>query len=61
MLIYGAGTVGITVLQVAKLHGARCIVADLDGARLERAVEFGADLTVHSGRDSGAEPCRVGE
>lgn len=52
VLIYGAGTVGITVLQVAKLHGARCIVADLDGARLERAVEFGADLTVHSGRDS---------
>ena len=28
VLIYGAGTVGITVLQVAKLHGARCIVAD---------------------------------
>ena len=52
VLIYGAGTVGITVLQVAKLHGARCIVADLDEARLERAVEFGADLTVHSGRDS---------
>ena len=34
VLIYGAGTVGLTVLQVAKLKGARCIVADIDAARL---------------------------
>lgn len=48
VLIYGAGTVGLTVLQVAKLHGARCIVADLDEARLERARGFGADMVVNS-------------
>ncbi|MCQ4160809.1 Zn-dependent oxidoreductase [Roseomonas sp. GC11] len=47
VLIYGAGTVGLTVLQVAKLHGARCIVADPDAARLERARAFGADRTVN--------------
>ncbi|KQT53778.1 alcohol dehydrogenase [Aureimonas sp. Leaf454] len=48
VLVYGAGTVGVTVLQVAKLLGARVIVADLDEARLERALRFGADRVVHS-------------
>ncbi len=51
VLILGAGTVGLTVLQVARLHGARCIVCDLDEARLERAVAFGADRVLLSGRD----------
>lgn len=48
VLIYGAGTVGLTVLQVAKLHGARCLIADIDATRLQRAREFGADVTIHS-------------
>lgn len=48
VMIYGAGTVGLTVLQVAKLHGARCLIADLDPARLERARGFGADVVIHS-------------
>lgn len=48
VLIYGAGTVGITVLQVAKMRGARCIIADIDADRLERAKEFGADVVIHS-------------
>ncbi len=51
VLVYGAGTVGITVLQVAKMFGARCIVADPDAARLERARGFGADVTLRSGQD----------
>ena len=38
------------MLQVAKLHGARCIVCDLDEARLARAVEFGADRVLLSGQ-----------
>ena len=42
VLIYGAGTVGLTVLQVARLHGARCIVSDVDPARLDRARSYGA-------------------
>ncbi len=50
VLIYGAGTVGITVLQVAKMFGARCIVADPDAARLRRAAAFGADATLQSGQ-----------
>jgi len=48
VLVYGAGPIGLTVLQVAKLHGARCIVADIDDARLERARGFGADVVVNS-------------
>ncbi|MHA1547413.1 MAG: zinc-binding alcohol dehydrogenase family protein, partial [Alphaproteobacteria bacterium] len=48
VLIYGAGTIGLTVLQVARLLGARCIVADIDEARLAFAAEFGAAATVHA-------------
>jgi len=48
VLVYGAGTVGLTVLQVAKLHGVRCIIADLDDARLERTRSFGADVIINS-------------
>jgi len=51
LLIYGAGTVGVTVMQVAKLRGARVIVADPDAARLERALGFGADKVLRSGVD----------
>ena len=51
VLIYGAGTVGVTVLQVAKLYSARCLVADIDEARLERATRFGADRVIHSARE----------
>lgn len=50
VLIYGAGTVGITVLQVAKMFGVRCIVADPDAARLRRAAAFGADVTLQPGQ-----------
>ncbi len=55
VLIYGAGTVGITVLQVAKMRGARCIVSDIDADRLKRAKEFGADVVVNSRQQSVAE------
>jgi L-gulonate 5-dehydrogenase len=58
VLIYGAGTVGLTVLQVAKMHGARCIVTDLDDARLARAQGFGADVVVNSGRTAVADAVR---
>ena len=47
VLIYGAGTVGLTVLQFARLHGARCIVSDIDDARLERAQRYGAAAVVN--------------
>ncbi|KQT83864.1 Zn-dependent oxidoreductase [Aurantimonas sp. Leaf443] len=52
VLVYGAGTVGLTVLQVARLHGARVLVADLDERRLARAAALGADRVIHSARES---------
>ncbi len=55
VLVYGAGTVGVTVIQVAKLAGAHCIVADIDDARLERARLFGVDAVINSRRTSVAE------
>jgi L-gulonate 5-dehydrogenase len=55
VLVYGAGTVGVTVIQVAKLLGARCLVADIDGARLERARGFGADAAINSRERSVAD------
>ena len=55
VLIYGAGTVGLTVLQVAKLKGARCLISDPDEARLERARAFGADVTIQPQRGPVAE------
>lgn len=51
VLLYGAGTVGVTVMQVAKVAGARVIVADPDAGRLDRALTFGADRVLRSGRD----------
>jgi L-gulonate 5-dehydrogenase len=33
---------------MAKMHGARCIVADIDAMRLERARAFGADVVINS-------------
>jgi L-gulonate 5-dehydrogenase len=55
VLIYGAGTIGLTILQVAKLKGARCLVSDLDEARLERARAFGADVVIDPRRTPVAE------
>ena len=46
VLILGAGTIGLSVLQVAKARGARCAITDLVPGRLELARELGADVTV---------------
>ena len=54
----GAGTIGLTVLQVAKIYGPRCIIVDLDTAPLERAVKFGADETIHSTPGTVKRPLR---
>ena len=58
VLIYGAGTVGLTVLQVARLHGARCIVSDIDASRLARARSFGAAVLLDPRSDNVADAVR---
>lgn len=48
VLIIGAGTIGLCILQLVKLRDPRLIiVSDLSDARLKVAKEFGADKTIH--------------
>ena len=48
VLICGAGPIGLTLLQVAKMHGARTAVTDVVDSRLKRAASMGADLVINS-------------
>ena len=50
--IVGAGPIGLAAIMTAKLHTPGRIVAiDLAGARLEKALEFGADVAIDDGRE----------
>ncbi|MFH0945194.1 MAG: zinc-binding dehydrogenase [Planctomycetota bacterium] len=52
LLIQAVGSgVGTAALQIAKLHGARVIATAGTDAKLERALEMGADQTVNYKRD----------
>ncbi|GMQ61941.1 zinc-binding alcohol dehydrogenase family protein [Vallitalea maricola] len=46
VLILGAGPIGITTMQVAKMKGANVIITDILPKRLDKAKEMGADFTV---------------
>lgn len=48
VVVYGAGTIGLCVLQALKMKGAKVLVADLVDSRLERAKKLGADMTVNT-------------
>ena len=48
ILVIGAGTIGLLILQLLKLRGARnVIVSDLYDYRLEKAKECGADYVIN--------------
>src|ERR1700690_3298805 len=50
--IVGAGPIGLAAIMTAKLHPpGRIIAIDLADARLEKAIEFGADLTINNGNE----------
>ena len=50
--IVGAGPIGLAAIMTAKLYTSGQIIAiDMDDTRLERAREFGADVTINNGRD----------
>src|ERR1700692_380516 len=50
--VVGAGPIGLAVIMTAKLFTPSHIVAiDLADARLEKALEFGADSTINNGRE----------
>jgi 2-desacetyl-2-hydroxyethyl bacteriochlorophyllide A dehydrogenase len=58
VFIMGAGPVGLTVLMVARMLGARCLVSDLVGSRLELAKRLGADAVIDAGREDVAQAIR---
>ncbi len=47
VLVFGAGTIGLTVLQNAKNRGARVIITDIDDDKLEFAKKQGADEVIN--------------
>ncbi|MEA2308695.1 MAG: alcohol dehydrogenase [Thermoleophilaceae bacterium] len=50
--IVGAGPIGLATIMTAKLHTpGRIIAIDLDDTRLEKALEFGAHVTINNGRE----------
>jgi alcohol dehydrogenase len=50
VVIVGAGPVGLATVMTAKLYTpARIVVIDLADSRLEKAREFGADVTINNG------------
>jgi threonine dehydrogenase-like Zn-dependent dehydrogenase len=51
VLVIGSGTIGMGAIAAAVRKGAAVIVADIDDAKLEMASRFGAQHTIHSGRE----------
>src|SRR5438034_1596975 len=50
--IVGAGPIGLAAIMTAQLHTPGRIVAiDLDASRLEKAMEFGADVTIDNSKE----------
>ena len=50
--VVGAGPIGLAVIMTAQLHTpGRIIAIDLADARLEKALEFGADIVINNGRE----------
>ena len=50
VLVVGAGPIGLFALIAAKAQGAEVYVADLLDGRLEKALHFGADGVINSGK-----------
>src|SRR5208337_1620725 len=46
--VIGLGLIGQLAVQICKASGCRMIGADIDPAKIEMAVKFGAELAVHS-------------
>jgi alcohol dehydrogenase len=54
--VVGAGPIGLAAIMTAKLYTPGRIVAiDLAPARLEKALEFGADVVIDNGREDAVE------
>lgn len=52
ILIIGSGTIGLAVLQTAKMMGAHAIISDIIDEKLKLAKKMGADHTINSNTES---------
>jgi len=48
VLICGAGPIGLIILQVVKMMGAKAAIIDIVASRLDKAKAMGADLVINS-------------
>lgn len=55
VLIQGSGPIGICILKMAKLQGAKVIITDLKEERLAFAKENGADVTINASKEPVAD------
>jgi alcohol dehydrogenase len=52
VVVVGAGPIGLATIMTAKLHTPGMVIAvDLADARLEKALDFGADVVINNGRE----------
>lgn len=58
LLIMGYGALGSTILKIARLSGAKIIVADVIDEKLEEALQNGADYTIHILKENLVEKAR---
>ncbi len=52
IIVIGAGTIGLSIVQAAVGMGARVMVADVVDSKLKKALEFGAEKIVNSKTES---------
>jgi L-iditol 2-dehydrogenase len=56
VLVIGSGFIGLVALQMVRLFGAgKVIVTDIMEEKLRLAADFGADLTIHAGKQDVVE------
>jgi L-gulonate 5-dehydrogenase len=58
VLVMGAGTIGLTVMQMAKIAGAKVIITDLVPEKLAYAKSRGADYTINAKEENMIEKVR---
>lgn len=52
MVIIGAGTIGLAILQAAKGMGVKVLISDVSISKLKYAQEFGADVVINTKTES---------
>ncbi|GHV91954.1 putative zinc-type alcohol dehydrogenase-like protein YjmD [Spirochaetia bacterium] len=58
VLVMGAGTIGLTAMQMAKIAGAKVIISDLVPEKLAYAKSRGADYTINAKEENVIEKVR---